>query len=183
MYIYLYTRWTTTKKPKVIFRVYFVLAPVTRGSGSRHVFGDTRSSSICLCVCVCGRGRVKEKVGPKTSSVFHLPFRHLLLNKSSSPAVDGEYPTFIREFSWLKGFSRRLPCCAMSRLLHFSTAYNLCCYYFYFFKFQKQSNDVWRKQSTLRLKDVTRHFHPPKRRRGRKKRLVSGVIHLNFKKR
>ena len=70
MYIYLYTRWTTTKKPKVIFRVYFVLAPVTRGSGSRHVFGDTRSSSICLCVCVWGGGGWRKRRGQKHRLFF-----------------------------------------------------------------------------------------------------------------
>lgn len=34
------------------------------------------------------RGEGKEKVGPKTWSVFHLTFRHLLVNKSCSPVVD-----------------------------------------------------------------------------------------------
>ena len=82
------------------------------------------------------RGEGKEKVGPKTWSVFHLTFRHLLVNKSCSPVVDALMANIqlsLENSLDVKVFPADCQCCAMSpTTVFFATAYNLCCSYFYF---------------------------------------------------
>lgn len=126
--------------------------PLSRGSGSRHVLQD---ALLCL------RNWKKEGGARKQNMVcFTSRCRHVLLN-TSSLVVDGEKSSF--HFVFFVLFYARFLC------------WPICCNVDYWytdsfqaFKKKKSCNDVWRKQSTLRLKYVTQHFHLTKQTLGAK---------------
>lgn len=132
------------------------------------------------------RGEGKEKVGPKTWSVFHLTFRHLLVNKSCSPVVDALMANI--QLSLENSLdSKVLPadCHVVQcrRLLYFLLQRTIFVVLIFILFFQKIKQRRVGKTIDAPVKRRDSTFPPTKEEEGKKKRLVSGVVHLNFKKR